>query len=60
MEIIFSYYERFESLSRPLYTNTVNYMNELDRRYLKIKVRQMELTDGKLVQLLKFAISKGE
>ena len=29
MEIIFSHHERFESLSRPLNTNTVDYMNEL-------------------------------
>ena len=60
VEIVFSYYQWFESFSRPLNINTIDYMNDLHRGYSNIKVRQMELPDEKLVRLLKFAISKGE
>ena len=52
----FNIYEDFESFQRPTDMNVVDYINEFDRLYSRLKEKKMELPDGVLAyRLLKSA-----
>ena len=56
VQMAFGYYEDLEEFHRPAEMSVVDYINEFDRRYSKIKSMKMELPDGVLAyRLLKSA-----